>query len=583
MLHINTYTLEASESIDDLVEMDAAEIWADLAPQPQDTVSDLWRRKLEKLSQEYRLSSRFALARILHNRVYSACRTAGAGLYPPGSDPSGWTEDICASEQHFKMVLGRQSVLFRDISMEHIMALSAQEHDAYLTCLLEMAQRSEDADPAADAALISRAWHIENTNQTAEEKGIKVRDKKEKEARQRCAAPLSREEALQLGHILGFRFSEMEWYLLRVFDSSDAFRMNRSGDLIHAYCFFLERSWKHAQWLREEFARRTDRIPKIDNEARRQSWTAQLSGDFAHQISVWKTHPDDCDEQFLSWLTSRAAGLDVPGYTVRYVYQNLAAYAYGLMTGKIPVPEESQILDILQKLCSCSGPSPEAVRCLYRENIPAPDLCRDIAKALLRDNKERSSSLRPDNTDAWSVPTIRKDGALSASYGVVNESRTRIQSLLAGQAQVEKGDMLYLLWYTLNIIWYGANQPDADTLYCRILDLKDASHLILQAAGLAPFYPAHLLEYTMLLSIICAGKEAYTPTEVYEQVLQSLKQSRDRKAGSKKHGLPEKIQIVTSYIHSDMTLEQCAAVHHISPKTLSSWQQELLEKGLVSK
>ena len=188
-----------------------------------------------------------------------------------------------------------------------------------------------------------------------------------------------------------------------------------------------------------------------------------------------------------------------------------------------------------------------------------------------------------DNTKTWSVITTRKDKELSASYGSINSSRTRIQSLLLGTEEVEKSDLLYLLWFTYNLVWGDTEATNEHIICNRILDLKDTASALLDSALLPPFYPPHLMEQSMLLSIIYAGKTGTDPSVIYGSVLQSLRDTRASVKKSGKHDLQAKINMITDYInHPDMTLQQCAEKYGISEQTISRWQKELLEQGLVA-
>lgn len=48
---------------------------------------------------------------------------------------------------------------------------------------------------------------------------------------------LTRQEAFDLGHVLGFTLNEMQQFLLRVFDTGECMRFTRSEDIIEAYAF----------------------------------------------------------------------------------------------------------------------------------------------------------------------------------------------------------------------------------------------------------------------------------------------------------------------------------------------------------
>ena len=71
---IENYTAAANEFIEDLAEKEAAKIWADIDELGTKSTPEKWKAKLNSIAQEYLMSSRFALMRILHNRALSSSR-----------------------------------------------------------------------------------------------------------------------------------------------------------------------------------------------------------------------------------------------------------------------------------------------------------------------------------------------------------------------------------------------------------------------------------------------------------------------------------------------------------------------------
>ena len=555
------YTSDASERIEDLVESEISEIWADIETLSGGDDAKKWEAKLESIAREYLLSSRFALLRILGSR----------------KDTQDLPKDFSPE----------------DLTLEYAADLSPEAHMEWMNSLIKIAGPSPEEDPDLHQRILSRAWHDEESanavllhslpkSVTDDPRKLKKQlDKIEKDSKKRYRAPITREEALQLGHILNFSLSEMQWYLLRVVDIGEGLRMNRSEDLIEAYCFLTGSSCLHAQTLRQEYARLSQGIEKRDDDARSRNWTQQTAGGLLEQLEEWKLYPEKQDRNFLAWLTAQAPGLDIPSRTARRVYRNLAVYAY-----LKEFPEEEELLDELLDLCDLTEESSQTLEQLYRDGQISPELCSQVAEYLYWENKTISDPGVKDNTQTWSVITLRKDRTLSSSYGAVNSSRTRIQSLLMGTEEVEKSDLLYLLWYTFNLTWGDSFTTDSGILYNRIFDLKDAATGLLEAALLPPFYPPHLLEQSMLLSIVYAGKTGDDPSAVYGALLQSIKSSRTREAGSKRHTREEKLEIVRHYQNAreagqSMTLKECALLYGISDKTLSQWQKEFTDQGLL--
>ena len=546
------YTELVSERTEDLIDAaDVAKMWADMWELGETADSEKWKAKLKAIAGEYLLSSRFALMRLLHKRL------------PAGTLP-------------------RQG---REPTIDDAQNLSPEEHMAYIRCLLELAGPSPQQTPDLHEQIILRAWHDEESANAVmlyylpgdDRKQKKSSTRIEKENKKRYGAPLTREEALQLGHILKFTLPQMQWYLMRVLDVEDGLRMNSSSDLVEAYCFLTGGDCRKAAELKTVCKARIAHIEKWEDIPDYQNWTAQTGDALPVLVQAWQRVPTETDERFLSWMEKRAPGLDVPSRTALRVYRNLAAFAY---SGNIP-PEE-ELKDELLDISGLFSLSDEAEEFLFEDGRISKKKCDQVAESLYLGNKFLTGSGERDSTKVWSVITLRKDRELSASYGAVNTSRNRIQSLLYGDSQVEKGDILYLLWYTLNIAWEDAGAVDAGTICNRVFDLKDAAAALLKSALLPPFYPPHLMEQSMLLSIIYAGKQGTDPAVVYGTLLESLRETRARDSGSKKHTLSEQIEIITHYRQSkDMTLKQCALLYGVSEQTLSRWQADLLRQGLI--
>ena len=544
---LSNYTASAEDHIFDLVEAEKSDIWADIELLGSESDSEKWAAKFKSIAKEYLMSSRFALIRIL---------------------------SVWAKNDTRKTVV-QDLVTCSNISMEYAQTLSPEKHQAYIQYLLDIAGPSPEDDPDLHERIISRAWHdLESASSLMKEEAMHD----PRQLKKQYSTAFTREEALQLGHILHFTLEEMQWYLMRVFDLQDAsLRMNRSSDLIETYGFLTDASCHHVELLKEEYNNKAATIKKQIDDDRSQNWTKATGSGLLERVDSWKLYPDTMDENFLSWLINRAPRLDIPSQTALRIYRNLAAYAYD---GDIP-PEDA-LLDELCDICDMNENSDKAKATLYHDGCISEQKCTQVAENLYSDNKYESKSSEKDCTKAWSVITTRKDRKLSTSYGALNSSRTRIQKLLMGEEEVEKGDLLYLLWYAFSLTWNDTKKQDSDSLCNRIFDLKDAADSFLAAALLPAFYPPHLLEQSMLFSVIYAGKEGTNPFIVYGSILDSLKESRNRESGSCKHTLQDQIEIVSEYRKNEaMTLKQCAQLYGISEQTLSRWQKELLQKNLV--
>lgn len=584
----NSFTDQASDYFLDLPERELAAIWEDIVSTPPDTPADLWKKKLNKIARENMFSSRFALMRILY------CRAKNCEI--------SIDEDttVPADGENFEAMVQGRICQFRNISLAHAEALTPEEHTQYFTYLMEIAEQQADSDPDVNAWILSRAWYdLESANAVAKTRisadaGLPAKKRKAalnaalKENKSKYKNRLTREEALRLGHILNFSLEEMQWYLLRIFDVEEYLQFNKSSDLIEAYGFLTGASWQHVQELKEQYEdpdrddSQTKAADPDQNFDRDHNWTQDISNTLPAKVEIWSLYPDTMDKQFLKWLQAKAWGLNVPSRTALRIYRNLAVFAYDQLTYVEVTPNEKEFFDCVTDICQEKDETLVVKKLLYENGEVSPSRCKMVADELLRYNKQLSNSVQPDKTKAWHIAALLSDGTVSPAGGIINVTKDRVASILCGAVHVEKGDMLYLLWFVANLSWECSDKPDEQSVSFRVMDFMDAAHDVLEAAMLPGFYPPHVMEQSMLLSIVCGGKAAENSAVVYEYMLYALTKSRNREEGAKRHDLDFKIQAVTYYrTHPEVTLQECAKKYEISSQTLSRWQKELLEEGKI--
>lgn len=583
-----SFTEQTNDYFLDLPEREFAAVWEDIVSTPLDTTADLWKKKLNKIARENLFSSRFALMRILY------CHAKECKIFI--------NEDttVPAGGESFEATVQGRLCQFRDISMAHAEALTPEEHMQYFTYLMEIAEQQADSAPDVNVRILSRAWYdLESANAVAKARisadaGLPAKKRKAalnaalRENKSKYKKRLTREEALQLGHILGFSLEEMQWYLLRVFDVEEYLRFNKSSDLIEAYGFLTGASWQHVQELKEQYEGpdQDDSQAKEENPDqnfdRDHNWTQDISNTLPAKVESWSLYPETRDSQFLKWLRARAWGLNAPSRTALRLYRNLVAFAYDQLTYVEVTPNEKEFSDCVSDICKERDEAPVVKKLLYENGEVSPSRCKEVADDLLKYNKQLSDTVQEDRTKAWHIAALLSDGKVSPAGGMINSSRTRVADILRGAVHVEKGDMLYLLWFVANLSWECSDEPDEQSVSFRVMDFMDAAHDVLEAAMLPGFYPPHVMEQSMLLSIVCGGKAAENSAVVYEYMLYALTRSRDREKGSIRHDLDFKIQAVTYYrTNPEVTLEECAKKYEISSKSLSRWQKELLEEGKI--
>lgn len=499
------YTKEVLNNIFGLLESDTAQIEADMAQLSETASADLWKKELTKIAQDYSFSSRFALMRIIYNRARAS------GLVDAKAP------EIPTATSKFKVTISGKTLEFQDFSLAHAETLTRKECNQYVTYLMSQAALQEDSDSEIDEYLISRAWYGAKRGLFTPQAFTLDENDAEKHK-----VPLTREEALYLGHTLQFSLNEMQWYLLRVFDFDDGLRFNKANDLIEAYGFMTNASWLHVRELKKKYTKICNSIEKDENQVPYFEHTSALLESLPMKFGEWKHFPETMDQNFLEWMRALSPRLDIPSRTATRIYRNLAAYALDLADGKELTPEDDDFVDQLQSISKDTEESQSTHRLLYKNGIISPEYCSKAAKKLLFENKLISDSIQDDSSKAWHVPTTLSNGKPTPT-GEINSCRTQVEDILAGRTQAEKSDMLYLLWFTFNIVWQGADKPDANAICCRILNFKDAAEDVLKEALLPTFYPPHLMEQTMLLSIVNGGKSDIEPSAVYEYALESLR------------------------------------------------------------
>lgn len=503
------YTEAAKERCFSLIDADIDGIWADIENMPEDTDSEKWKKKIISIASEYTLSSRFALMRIFQRQAVSA------------------QEIDAESSIGFRVSFSDGSVgEFRDISIEHAGQMQQDELDLYEKLMMDRASRQTGANYRDDLRLVQKALQMHKKKTTL----------------------LSKDEALALGHIIGLTLSEMEWFLLRVFNVDGGFRFNSSDDLIDTYVFLRSENHKTGaspEELKECYCSKYGMVLKTPHDDKL-DWTLDNSGSLADNVRKWSA--DDCDEKFMEWMGIRAEHLDLPSLTALRVYRNLAVFAYNLANQTEDAPDvdvlksrgvhtETDFVRCIREIVSAREYADQTIEALFEGDKKSEKKCKKVAASLLLENLNFSFSDQTDKSKAWHVIDMLTNGKMTVSGGI-NASRTRVQELLIGDnLQIEKSDLLYLLWFVANLCWFqGKSNPDSHELITRLFDFIDVAENCLDKAGLPKFYPAHLVEQSMMLSIIYAyaGPEKCDPAEVYEQVCNSIIERRAKHANRKK-------------------------------------------------
>lgn len=279
---------------------------------------------------------------------------------------------------------------------------------------------------------------------------------------------LTRDEAFALGHTLGFSLAEMQWFLLRTLDTEDGLRYHASGDLIETFGFVTGMGEKSVAALKARCARMLADIPKAECDGREGDWTRAAGASLPQIAASWPV--EEREERFLAWMREQAPYLDRPSRSALRIYRNLAVYAWHIAAEEESAPIESDFLPCIRELVSQPEEDERTVAALYVNGAISAKKCRAVA-----------------------------------------------------------GDMLYLLWFTVGLCWLWNSRPRPSEIYDRLADFIDAAEICLDAAMLPPFYPPHLIEQSMLLSVVYAGRTESDTAEIYEQLCSAVIERRKSK------------------------------------------------------
>ena len=497
---------------------------------------------LKKTIQEFSYSSRFMLMRILQSRA--------------GVDKNSG----------FEYRSEKMNCVFEDITTEHAVSMNASESLKYEQMLEEIAHRYE-TDTEYSSYLITKAWHTPETYE--EELELKYEKQKAKRlAKAMYKTRLTRQEALDLGHVLGFSLKEMQEFLLRVFDTDECFRFTRSDDLIEAYGFLVGADIGSVSGLKEEYREKTANIEK-DITARQNGWTTLSPSVLDNKADEWLHRPDDRDEQFMAWMIENAAHLDIPSRSAQIIYRNLLAFVCKFADDSYEGADSTDLSQLDELLDD-------------RLTADARELIPDDTK--LYDKEFVSSLLKAvvkcRNKYLGSYTIAVNDNMELSSADVTGEFKKHIIDILRGAAEVEKSDMLYLLWLAAGLCWNFETADESET-FEHLCDFQSLSEEFLKKACLPELYYPHVMETSIFLSIVSSNEE-YDPSEIYAILCEEAKEKkRESKPHAKKHSEEDKISIVKEWIarKGTVSLDDFAAEYGISPKSVSYWQKALRDSG----
>ncbi len=342
---------------------------------------------------------------------------------------------------------------------------------------------------------------------------------------------LTKQEAFLIGHGLRFDYDQMQNFLIRAMNN-DGLCFAKSEDLIEAFCFMYEsaNNVTTEDSLKMQYAQNSSNIIKAPIEQKSSSFTKELSSDLKNLIQNWTTDSNrSVDQHFLDWILGLSSNLDVPSKTAYNIYRNLALYANELTDNIEKANYDSSAFDNIEQQESYIATSKKIItkinnRDYYSDVASDTDFYRVTNKLCtyantLYNNPRNNGVLHSWRYASLNIETGKPD---TVSLG------KRLSKLLYGELFIEKADILFMLWYIMDIVWQmddpeiPLNKYESRT-YDRIATYWAHANTILKDSLLPPFYAPHMLEQSFLMAILYSDsylKES--PFEYYEIYCDSL-------------------------------------------------------------
>lgn len=569
---MGTYTYQRFENILGLFGADGATSWQKLQAIPPEKIATKWKDEINKLAAEYHFTPRFSLMRIIEAR----------------SKNVSISELEKVDDNSFSAIIGDRNFSFPHVTIEYAQNMNDTEIQKWLSAFKAIASCQPDYDEAMSEAVISRAWFDEDSANTMairllQQAGNPFSTKEERKIKKQNALIFkncfSRDDCFLLGHILGFTLPELEFFMLRSLEEEEGIHFRNSNDLIECFGFLAGYSWYQVESLKELYATRFSSLPKAKDAAIPLGITRDIGDNLPALVEEWKRHPEKMNDNFIKYLEVGAPYLDCPSVSGTAVYRNLAVWALDLIDGKQLVPSEKDFLDCIGDVIEIQDDRILPDRTNF---FSIADNCREIAERLVKENQIQSATKVTDPYVSWRTLRVDSAGAPTLEGGLLRKS-DRIAQLLSGKIQVEKADILFMLWFVANFVWQSNDTPDEDDIFCRVCDFREIANKALEAGAInASFHVPHLMEHSMLLSIAC-GSEENDPAVVYEQLMVLFAKNRVVTRKADNHPEEEQLKIVLEYRASNKTLKEFAEGKNVSDKTISYWQKNLVEKGLLPK
>lgn len=438
-----------------------------------------WQRKITEIAHSYRYNCRFALARYIDEHIVEGEVT--------GKLPKKLAVKTDTPKTY------EQAIAFA------LTGLQQKKYKEWLKNKADSRRGSENPEEQANideenARIIKLAWDMN----AAESRLFKERGDERPKTR------LVRDDAIKLGHALGFNVKEMNEFLLRVFELDNVLRWQAS-DVVDMFVFMTNASWWEAEKLKKEYPEEKEKLKNAGLLSQKQASSAICQEGTRTMMSKFVDRWEGADfdrerDNFLHWLVTEGPDEDRTSRTATAIYRNLAVYAWKHCVYEVSGENLKAYLKILPghtvetDLTCCA---------LMEDGIPSREKCKNVAGRLLLANLHQSDAQDPSKAKSWAAPMVKR-GELTSAGGASERTSERLVDLLMGTEQVEKTDLLMLYFFVFcQVLW---DEPIQE-LKERVSRFRNEADTLLKACGLPHFYIGHLVEATMLNAILAAGQE----------------------------------------------------------------------------
>lgn len=380
---------------------------------------------------------------------------------------------------------------------------------------------------------------------------------------------LTREEAFKLGHLLGFDLMTMQQYLLRVLENEDGFNFKYSNDLIEAYGFLTNKTSHEVEELKVAYEESTSFIKKVLDDHYNTNFTKELETSLISMVDQWSvetgSNEEEMDSEFINWMVEKAPYLDFPSRTALRVYRNLTAFIYEIVVNNKDVPTQDELYTVLNDVMNQPEESDAAHQLFYDGKKISVEKCKEVANKL-------------SEYHVWNTLHVKEDGK---PHSKVQENRVGDILAMASDAPIQmapqKSDILYLLWFIEDMCWSIDEEKTPDRIFNQIADMLDIARECLQITMLPDFYPPHVLEQAMFLSVI-GLQDGQSPNEVYEDICKGVNGTKVKEKGVKHKAKAQKGEIVKQLIGTGIEIKDLSELCGVSDKSLYAWRDDIIQK-----